>query len=87
VEFVVLEAISNVQVSELLGSLLVEETEASPHQRPNHYSFAASRLLDCPASLGLVSCESVEEIVLEGGFWSIESCFEGFVLDISKMLV
>ena len=53
--FLVLEAVSDVEVSEFLGTLLVVEDEAGPHDRPDvHNSIILFTALDDPETSWLV---------------------------------
>ena len=55
-EFFVLEAVSDIEVSEFLGACLVIEDKAGPHYRANCNNFIIMVLsaLDGPQTAGLV---------------------------------
>jgi len=87
VELVVLEAISDVEVSELLGTALVEENETGPLDGSNVDNFVLVSSLDGPLSPREVQLNRLEETGIEGCAGLVELVLVFLGLHVSEMQV
>ena len=73
-KFFVLEAVSDVEVSEFLGARLVVEEEAWPHDGADVDNFIVLVFssLDGPESMRLVIRNRLEEVRVEGCSWLVK---------------
>jgi hypothetical protein len=79
VKFFVLEAVSDVEVSEFLGARLVVEEEARPHDGADVDNFIVLVFssLDGPESMGLVIRNRLQEVRVEGCSWLVKLVLVG----------
>ena len=78
-KFFVLEAVSDVEVSEFFGARLVVEEEAGPHDGADVDNFIALVFssLDGPESMGLVISNRLQEVRVEGCSWLVKLVLVG----------
>lgn len=78
-KFFVLEAVSDVEVSEFLGARLVVEEEAGPHDGADVDNFIVLVFssLDGPESMRLVIRNRLEEVRVEGCSWLVKLVLVG----------
>jgi len=87
VHFLVLEAVADVAVPELIRVQAVEKLEAGPGERAQHRGFFALAQLQAPAAAGLVALHCVEDVFQEGGVVLVQQRLLLFLLHVSEMLV
>jgi hypothetical protein len=86
VNFLVLEAVADVEVSEFLGALLVVEDEAGPHDGADvHSSVVLLPALYDPQTLWLVFSDRLEEVRVEWCARLVQLLLVGVRLDIAEV--